>query len=225
MNYLSELEVSTTLSSDNLDYLANNFEQLCVAYQLPAEQQNIYKEELWRRHQEPQRHYHNLSHLYNLLRLLEHFQADIQQKKILQLVTWYHDSIYDPASKKNEQLSARLATTHWRDILPKFQHQQLEAYIIATTQHYPQTQEEDERLFLDFDLSILAATPTVYQAYSQAIAAEYTSVYPLEVYQMGRQQVLQSFLARPQIYYSKPFVEQYETTARANLAAELQALQ
>ena len=184
-----------------------------------------YQEELLERHQEPQRFYHNCSHLYNLPTLSEQFEKHLQQPHLVQLVIWYHDSIYDPASKENEQYSAQLGKTIWQKHLSLTEQQQLEAYILATTKHQPQTADQDELLFLDFDLSILAATPSIYQSYSQAIEREYTTVYPLELYKKGRQQVLKSFLERSQIYYSKPFLEQYEATARANLTAELHALQ
>ncbi|MGH1337678.1 MAG: HD domain-containing protein [Aureispira sp.] len=225
MNYLSNLEVGPQLGISKLAYLQTKLEELGVFYQVAPSNIMAYQKDLWMRHQEPQRYYHNLSHLYNLFLLVEEFHDFIQQRELLYLVIWYHDSIYDPARKDNEERSAQLAKAVWEQHLPASPQKQLEAYILATAKHQPQINTQDERLFLDFDLSILAATPTIYKTYSQAIEQEYTTVYPLELYKKGRQQVLKSFLERPQIYYSKPFIEKYETTARANLTAELQTLQ
>ncbi|MFK7796744.1 MAG: hypothetical protein AB8E82_04765 [Aureispira sp.] len=224
MEYLSNLHVTQTLDESILNDLQANFTALGQYYQLEArtieEQQSL----LFKCHEEPHRYYHNLSHLYNLLSLVEHFKGHIQQPRLLELVIWYHDSVYDPASKKNEAASAQLAVQVWQSYLDEATLQQLETYILSTTKHFPQTKEEDERLFLDLDLSILAAEPMIYQAYSKAIEQEYTTIYPLELYQKGRQQVLKAFLERPNIYYSTLFAEHYEAAARANLTAELKVM-
>lgn len=225
MIYLSDLEITTNLSVTALQYLTNKFEQLCTYYELEQSLTNSYQKVLFEQHQEQVRHYHNLSHLYNLNILLERFQGHFQQLELVQLAIWYHDSIYDITSQKNEFLSAQLALNHWQEYLSNSQKKQLEAYILATSNHQPKTFDQDELLFLDLDLSILAATPTIYKRYSQAIEREYTSVYPLQMYRIGRQQVLKAFLERPQIYYSIPFIEQYEATARINLTTELEYLQ
>lgn len=225
MQYLSNLQVTRTLESSILNDLQANFAALGQHYQLEATIITTQQQLLFKQHQEPHRHYHNLSHLYNLLSLVEQFKSYIQQPRLLELVIWYHDSVYDPASKENEAQSAQWAIEIWQSYLNTPTLQQLEAYILATTKHFPKTDDEDERLFLDFDLSILAAEPTIYQAYSQAIQEEYTTVYPLGLYRKGRQQVLKAFLERSNIYYSTLFVQQYEAAARSNLIEELQLLQ
>lgn len=225
MEYLSNLQVTQTLDKSTLNDLQANFTTLGQHYQLETRAIEEQQQLLFKYHGEPHRHYHNLSHLYNLLRLVEQFEGHIQQPRLLELVIWYHDSVYDPASKENEAASAQLAAQVWQSYLDEATLQQLETYILSTTKHFPKTKEEDERLFLDLDLSILAAEPIVYQAYSKAIEQEYTTVYPLELYQKGRQQVLKAFLERPNIYYSTLFAEQYEAAARANLTQEIQSLQ
>jgi predicted metal-dependent HD superfamily phosphohydrolase len=225
MLYLSNFQVTRTLDQSILEALQANFVALGQQYQLETAIIEQQQQWLFKQHQEPHRHYHNLSHLYNLLSLVEQFKEHIQQPQFLELVVWYHDSVYDPASKENEAQSAEWAVETWQSYIDTSKLQQLEAYILATTKHFPQTADEDERLFLDFDLSILAAEPTIYQAYSKAIEQEYTTVYPLELYRQGRQQVLKAFLERPNIYYSTLFAQQYEATARTNLAQELQLLQ
>lgn len=223
MNYLSPLIVSTQLSPEKLDYLQGKLEQLGNHYQVEPATLHHYQKKIWAQHQEPHRHYHNLSHLYNLLVLLE--QQTAQQPSLLELAIWYHDYIYDPNQQDNEAQSAQWAQQEWQAYLSLPQQQQLHCYITATTQHQPLSATADELLFLDLDLSILAAAPSIYKAYSQAIEKEYTTVYPLELYRKGRQKVLQTFLERSQLYYSNFFLEHYEAAARANLQAEIQQLQ
>ncbi len=224
MNYLTNLQVCPKLSPAELQELQTNFEQLCTTYDSPTHSSQDYQQTLFYAHQAPHRHYHNLSHLHNMLRLLEQFEQACVQPDLLRLAIWYHDSVYAADRKDNEALSAKLADRHWQEGLSLAQNEQLQAYILATAQHQPRTTDSDERLFLDLDLSILAAEPQVYQAYSQAIEQEYCSFYPKEVYRIGRQQVLRHFLERPQIYFSEAFALEHEVAARANLNAELRTL-
>jgi predicted metal-dependent HD superfamily phosphohydrolase len=159
-----------------------------------------------------------------MLALLQQQTLDEAHKHLLELAIWYHDSIYDAASKNNEAQSAKLAQAHWKQHLPTPQLESLKKLIQATAKHQLLDYTVAEQLFLDLDLSILAAPPAVYRAYSQAIAQEYQAVYPRLLYKMGRKKVLKNFLARPRIYFSNPFYESYEAAARANLAAEQKEL-
>lgn len=223
MNYLPNLEVTPQLSPEKILVLQTKLEQLGEHYQVEDTVMERYQKKVWTQHQESHRHYHNLSHLYNLLLVLE--QQVAQDSHLLQLAIWYHDYIYDPAQKNNEAQSAQWAQQDWQAYLNPPQQQQLQHYIVATAHHQPISSTADELLFLDLDLSILAATPSVYKAYSQAIEKEYTTIYTLEEYRNGRQKVLQNFLGRSQLFYSSFFLEQYEAAAHANLQAELQELQ
>lgn len=76
---------------------------------------------------------------------------------------------------------------------------------------------------LDADLAILAAHPKEYQKYIQAIRQEYGWM-PESEYIFGRQQVLEQFLQRQQIYFTPLMFQQGENPDRANIKTEIRNL-
>jgi predicted metal-dependent HD superfamily phosphohydrolase len=100
------------------------------------------------------------------------------------------------------------------------------ADLILATRHGIEPAERrdaDLALFLDLDLSVLAADRAIYAAYARAIRSEY-AVYPDEVYRPGRRRVLDQFLARSRIYETHRLHGLWDVAARANLAWELAEL-
>ena len=62
------------------------------------------------------RHYHNLSHLYNMFLQLEDFKTEIEDLDSLRLAIWYHDIIYKSTTKDNEEQSALFAEKALKDL-------------------------------------------------------------------------------------------------------------
>jgi predicted metal-dependent HD superfamily phosphohydrolase len=93
--------------------------------------------------------------------------------------------------------------------------------IRSTARHLPQNKQPDCFYFLDFDLAILAATPSVYQSYAVAVWKEYQTTYPKPIYKMGRKKVLKAFLERDFIYYTSLYQKKFEGIARKNIQFEL----
>jgi predicted metal-dependent HD superfamily phosphohydrolase len=178
--------------------------------------------ELLHAHGEPHRHYHTLTHIAELLQLLEE-HGGASDKDAVSLAILFHDVMYDPASRDNEEESAELATQRLTALgFPAPLVAQVDRYIRATRHSLPARQHDDPdlNLLLDLDLSILAAPPDRYRAYAQAIRQEYRAV-PQDVFAAGRQQMLEGFLARKQIYLTERLRALWEAPARANIAAEL----
>jgi predicted metal-dependent HD superfamily phosphohydrolase len=96
--------------------------------------------------------------------------------------------------------------------------------VLATQHHNADHDDHDAWLFLDLDLSVLAAELAIYVRYSQNIRAEFNWV-PEADYRRGRSAVLASFQARENIYRTPALKSVWEARARANLARELAALQ
>jgi predicted metal-dependent HD superfamily phosphohydrolase len=175
--------------------------------------------DLLRRWQEPQRHYHTLSHLGALLDLLPADPAS------LPLAVWFHDAIYDPRAADNEEASAALA----RESLPRLT---LDAGLIAevsrlvllTKQHTTAADDTAGQLLLDADLSILGAPEPDYDAYADAIRREYTWVEE-SAYRAGRAAVLRKFLERAHLYQTDRFRRTHEAPARRNLQREIARLE
>ena len=90
----------------------------------------------------------------------------------------------------------------------------------ATQRHEWLDGDTDTALFLDLDLSVLAAPAGVYDRYAEQIAQEYAWV-PDALYRQGRAQVLAGFLQRDQIYFTPSLRLVWEAAARTNVKREL----
>ena len=76
---------------------------------------------------------------------------------------------------------------------------------------------------VSIDLSILGADPATYEAYAEAIRAEYAHV-PEDAYRAGRARVLEYFAAAPVLFADPGFASVFDAPARRNLAAEIARL-
>lgn len=174
------------------------------------------------KYSENHRAYHNLSHINYLLR--EANKIEFEYFDSVYFAIWFHDVIYEPKKSDNEIESAKLAVKLLRELgLNQQTISKIEQMILATQKHSAEDIDADGKIFLDLDLSILGATPDIYQQYSQAIREEYS--YVLEIlYRQGRKQVLENFLKREVIYFSENLRERFENQARVNLANEIKEL-
>ncbi len=177
--------------------------------------------ELERRHHEPGRFYHTLRHVFELLKLLEPLQAQLERPDAVFWAIWFHDAAYDPRANNNEEQSAELARAHLGQLNMGLL-ESIVGLILATKTH--QAQDSDARFLVDADLAILGSEPEKYALYARAVRQEYKFV-PFEVYCAARAKVLQRFLERDVIYQTPLFREQLEGRARGNLAREISLLE
>lgn len=56
--------------------------------------------------------YHNLEHIAACLSLLEEYKHLASGYNQVEVALWYHDVVYDPKQKDNEEKSAALARDH-----------------------------------------------------------------------------------------------------------------
>ncbi|AHM60775.1 hypothetical protein D770_12605 [Flammeovirgaceae bacterium 311] len=169
------------------------------------------------------RYYHTLQHINEMLLLVATHSTSLQDTDSLSFAIFYHDIIYSPLSKDNEEKSAALAVKRLQRLgLPAQQQAHIRQMILATKAHVSSS-DPDTNLLLDFDLSILASAWDHYLTYTRQIRKEY-SIVPYLLYKKGRKKVLQHFLAMPRIYKTQQFYEQYEEVAKQNMEWELQQL-
>ena len=172
----------------------------------------------------PGRHYHNLHHVAEMLRLLGHFESDAADYTAVRFAAWFHDAVYDTRSGTNEEESAALAVRALEELrVPSPSITLTRQFILATKRHGAEGGPPDLGLFLDADLSILGAPEETYLAYSEAIREEYAWV-PEAAYREGRLKVLTNFLRRERLYYTEPLAERFEARARRNLSNEIRVL-
>jgi predicted metal-dependent HD superfamily phosphohydrolase len=174
-------------------------------------------------HSEPHRHYHNLEHVVEVLKVVGRLAKLADDPTAVQFAAWFHDAVYDPTSKTNEADSAELARVNLGElgIVPELTAKV--ATLILLTTHAATPDSPDANVLLDADLAILGAGEARYRRYADAIRREYAHV-PDEAYRAGRAAVLEGFLARDRIYRTDVLFLEGEATARRNLAAEIQHL-
>ncbi|KAK0620772.1 hypothetical protein B0T14DRAFT_237100 [Immersiella caudata] len=184
----------------------------------------------------PDRHYHSLTHITTLLSLLHTHLRLFTDPPAIEAAIWFHDAIYGTHSppSQNELRSAALAVSSLRDIVDADRLERIKVMIEATASHTVPTLSElrtadkghveDAKMFLDMDLSILAADEAEYREYERGVREEYKWVKEKE-WEEGRGKVLRGFLERERIYVSKAFSGLWEGRARGNLVVSLRGLE
>lgn len=178
---------------------------------------------------EPQRHYHSWAHIEALLRHYRRWEAHLHRPVPVLWALYWHDGIYDPQAKDNEEQSARLLEQDAAGHLPAEDIAFAAAIVRATAGHalpagLSAADAADMSLFLDMDLSILGAPEPVYDRYEVGIRKEYAFV-PVEAYRAGRGAILRDFLTRPRLYFTDLAHTEWDAPARANLARAIEALE
>jgi predicted metal-dependent HD superfamily phosphohydrolase len=169
------------------------------------------------------RFYHNLSHLNSMVALILPLGNLVRNGDAVTMAIFYHDLVYDPLGKDNEEESARRARNRLEALkFPDFLIKDTEALIRATKMHQL-SDNEDINYFIDADLSILGSDPVNYQQYAVDIRREYRLVPDL-LYKPGRRKVLERFLSQPYIFKTPDFRLRFEDSARINLERELNTL-
>ena len=183
---------------------------------------------LKQRYGEAQRHYHTWDHIDALLRHYEALKDQLHDPDAVKLALYWHDAIYDPMSAENEFKSADLLLDQCAGLIGTERLTFAAEIIRATKAHLMPDglmpdQASDLALFLDIDLSILAARPDVFDTYEINIRKEFAFA-PEEVYKAGRAAVLKSFLDRDRLYFSDHFFGLWENEARQNLKRSIAQL-
>ncbi len=197
------------------------------------------------RHREPHRRYHGEHHIGWVVRHAQRLAAQLAAPRAgahvglpidlgaVIAAAFYHDAVYDPKAGDNEAASARLAS----EVLVRCRWSRervaaVAAMIAATADHREQDHVEEGEgeagdlstaVLLAADLAVLAADPAGYNAYVDGVRFEYGHVADSD-WVTGRSAVLRSFVARDHIFPAALNLHTWEARARANIAAELGAL-
>lgn len=165
---------------------------------------------------EPHRYYHGLAHIEDLLSM-----AESEGKYSYEMVTTilFHDAVYYPQSKFNEELSAAL---YRYDMRSSADLRVVEA-IIASKNHLDPVNEDLSPWvlnFLDYDLAGLASNK--FEENSARIFLEYKDAVTFDVFLEGRAKFFMSLLSRKCLYWKHP---QWDEPARDNIYKELRLME
>ena len=130
------------------------------------------------RYAEPQRHYHDWLHIEVMLEHFRRWEDKFHRPEPVLWALYWHDAIYDPLAKDNEEQSAQLLERETSGYLKPEDMAFAATMIRATADHVVPSglnvqDTADLALFLDIDLFILGGPQPVYDRYEAAIRAEY----------------------------------------------------
>ena len=173
------------------------------------------------------RRYHDARHLLACVRAAHAQREHMPDAQLVAFALWFHDAVYRPWRRDNEQRSAEMAARSARRLnLGESFAQRVHALVMATAhlaggQHDASDPAAD--WVLDIDLAILGTPPDVYERYERDVRREYFFVLP-RAWRSGRAAVLRHFLAQPAVYRTAYFRDRLERQARENMQRSLQAL-
>ncbi len=201
--------------------LKDTFVNILFEIGFDASQTAVLWEELVKAYSGKSRHYHNLTHLEEMITQYEIYHSQLNFPVEVLYAIFYHDYIYKATSKENELKSAEFAIS----ILPanaKINKDLVFEMILATKLH-EHNNVEDINWLIDFDLKILSKEWKDYEAYFKQIRKEY-KIYPDLLYNPGRKKALQHFLENEFIFQTQTFRTQFEKQARENILKEISQL-
>jgi predicted metal-dependent HD superfamily phosphohydrolase len=212
-------------SPENQGWLRAKWQALVNSVRAHPDMSDAVWNELIRRYSEPQRAYHNLSHIMFLLRQVDIHRALINRPETVEFAIWFHDVILDTRLKDSERRSADWARRAMVAMMIDERHiPPVMACVAATERHQVTTPSvADMPLFLDMEFAILGAREPVYREYSEVIRAEYGWM-PIDEYRIARGQFLEGLLDRPALYFTPAMAASLEYRARQNLQSELREL-
>lgn len=187
--------------------------------------------EVMGRYGEPHRRYHTPQHLAECFENFRQLEASARRPGEIGLALWFHDAIYDVASRDNEARSAEWAAGSLLSLgrAQGTAAEVLEAVaarvrtLIMATRHDAVPEGTDAQILVDVDLWILGAPAERFDEYERQVREEYRHI-PGPVFRHKRAAILTGFLERPRLFGTPLFLERYEPQARANLARSLRRL-
>lgn len=208
------------VSPERLDSLQIAFARLLAEFGVEPAVAYPHFDHLVAMHSQSHRHYHNLEHIAEVLKVAGRLRQFADNPNAVQLAVWYHDAIYDPKQRDNEAKSADFA----RNVLEQLgvsspMIASATDLILATAHGTPHELTTDVRVLLDADLAILGSGETRYLRYAADIRREYAWVPDAE-YATARIAVLDGFLARQRIFHTDVMFLEGEGSARRNMLAE-----
>jgi predicted metal-dependent HD superfamily phosphohydrolase len=179
--------------------------------------------ELLSSYNQKHRHYHNVNHINAVLEYLEEAKHLANDYDALEIALWFHDAIYKPFSSTNELDSANWGSTFLQQNGTSKELSTKVHTLIMATLHNVVPTDNDEKLIVDIDLSILGSSAETYALFESSIRKEYKLV-PILIYRKKRKEILINFLERDRIYSHDYFYVKLEKNARANITNAIQNL-
>ena len=175
------------------------------------------------RYGERHRHYHTMQHIEECLTRFDDLRPLTEHPAEVEVAVWFHDAIYAPRRKDNEERSAEWARASLASAGIDDAASRRVVDLILATRHAALPETADTQVLVDIDLSILGADVARFDEYEAQVRKEYRWV-PGLLYRRERARVLREFLVRPRIFSTERIFGELERRARENLERSLARL-
>jgi predicted metal-dependent HD superfamily phosphohydrolase len=182
------------------------------------------RQELLAAYSHPDRGYHDVRHLGEVLGRLRELAAagtPYDDAPVL-LAAWFHDAVYD-GERDAEERSAAWAEDALPGLVDDPTVAEVARLVRLTEAHRPADEDANGCALSDADLGILAASPERYDEYVAAVRSEYAHLTD-DVFVAGRADVLRELAAKPRLFHTAYGVAHWEEPARRNMQRELSLL-
>lgn len=183
--------------------------------------------DVFKRYTAKDRYYHNIRHIYRMCKLWVKYKNKMKDPDAVFFAIIYHDIIYRPKRKNNEEASAlffhKIASKKYFKSDASLLSNVYE--LIVATKHNGKlsplmSDSKDCAFLLDFDLEVLGTEHLdVYDWYKSGVRKEY-KMYSNKIYNNGRKSFLEMLLNKGKIYSTKEF-KRREKSAKINLQNEI----
>lgn len=179
----------------------------------------------------PDRRFHNLRHLIDMLARVDELAEESHNPDIMRVACWYHGCVFsadaEEVSRRNggedETASAAFAEADLRHLgVPVETVKRVCCLIVNLKRHMLDEHDIDAQALIDADLGTLSVDPQTYADYVRLLRDEYSHI-PLEEYLQGRLMIVSRLLDRERLFHS-PLGQRWEHAARENLSAEQRRL-
>ena len=179
----------------------------------------------------PDRRFHNLRHLIDMLARVDELAEESHDPDIMRVACWYHGCVFSSDVEEvirgnggeDETASAAFAEADLRHLgVPMETVKRVCSLIVNLKRHMLADDDIDAQALIDADLGTLAVDPQTYTEYVRLLREEYSHI-PVEEYLRGRLTIVSRLLDREHLFHS-PLGERWEHPARENLSAEQRRL-
>ena len=196
-----------------------------------AEQVRAAGEHLIEKWVSPDRRFHNLKHLIDMLARVDELADESHCPDVMRLATWYHGCVFSAATEQtyrrnggeDKEASADYAREDLVGLgLPERVTERVCALIINLKRRDLPPGDIDALALNDADLGTLSVDPQEYKRYRELVREEYAHI-PVGDYLRARLEIVSRLLARESLFRS-PLGQRWEAAARENLEAERRRL-
>ena len=179
----------------------------------------------------PDRRFHNLRHLIDMLARVDELAEESHNPDIMRVACWYHGCVFSSDVEEvirgnggeDETASAAFAEADLRHLgVPAETVKRVCSLIVNLKRHMLADDDIDAQALIDADLGTLAVDPQTYAEYVRLLREEYSHI-PMKDYLRGRLTIVSRLLDRDHLFHS-PLGQRWEHPARENLAAEQRRL-